>query len=451
MSDVPAVLGVMTYGRAAARLGRASRAAVLSKEGASPRRILLETGYQRGPYGWGVETRGDVYLKPASVFGARPSGTLEEMADVHPDVERAYPGIGRELRVEVVPDNAWADRVAAARKSLALWASHGDTASGFYDRGNHLIAVRAQMPGETMNGYIDRADGTVTHEVQHYAQERDGLRPAGPRRHVDADDYREDGLEVDARNSAARRKLTPEERREMPRTMTQDVKPEDVRRDEKGGDNFGTFRNFLATDDVPETIFGIPVVQDESQYTEKDLEFFRKNPKAAGFYDLGDEEVDEDVPQQAAKSKPSRGAYPGSLNNPGNVEKRKERRQGEVDSPSERFAKFATPQDGLREMADAIRQIAEVKLAEKGLPFTVRNFAGVYAPSTEDDTAKYVADISADSGFGPDEELHRFDGGDMARLLKSVVRFESGAPHSAWFTDEEYAEAARKLQEGAVD
>ena len=70
--------------------------------------------------------------------------------------------------------------------------------------------------------------------------------------------------------------------------------------DNKGGKSrHRHFVNFLATDKVLDSIFGIPVVQDESQYTEKDLEFFRRNPKAAGFYDLGDEKVDEDVPQQA--------------------------------------------------------------------------------------------------------------------------------------------------------
>ena len=57
----------------------------------------------------------------------------------------------------------------------------------------------------------------------------------------------------------------------------------DVQQDRKGGE---AFSNFLATDDVPETLFGIPVVSDG--YTPEDLEFFRRNPKAAGFYDLGD-------------------------------------------------------------------------------------------------------------------------------------------------------------------
>ena len=241
----------------------------------------------------------------------------------------------------------------------------------------------------------------------------------------------------------------------------------DVQQDRKGGE---ALSNFLATDDVPETLFGIPVVS--SGYTQEDLEFFKRNPKAAGFYDLGDN-GEEPPPEEPPPEEPppggpgpvngdllggeARGAYPGSLNNPGNVEKRKERRQGEVDSPHERWAKFATPQDGLREMADAIRQIAAVKLAEKGQDFTIRNFAEVYAPRVnekgekENDTDKYIKDLSADSGFDADEELHRWDDGDMAKLLKSVVKFESGAKHSAWFTDEEYGEAAKKLQEGSFE
>lgn len=380
---------------------------------------------------------------------------------------------------------------------------------------------------------------------------------------------------------------------------------------------FDTSRNFLATDKVPETIFGIPVVSKREDYTEEDLAFFREHPEAGGYYDLeggepesqadengGDssehlkrngnlsplgrkrylfrdrdgkveaygtqdsvvtldtergeyvaiptivdggapmsvedafahykktgeffhrskdagearraaheahlESADEgrawwnnyiadhiddgtlgpdlmkmrDDPgfmkwargedpdsemkrvrqdtrggQMAAKGGETtdkyvagepRGAYPGSLNNPGNVEKRKYRRPGEVDSPHMRWAKFATPQDGLREMADAIRQIADVKLAETRKDFTIRNFAEVYAPrknkrgGTENDTDKYIRDISSSSGLDADTPLSR-DVDNMAKLLRSVVRFESGYPHSQWFTDDEYRDAAGKL------
>ncbi len=53
--------------------------------------------------------------------------------------------------------------------------------------------------------------------------------------------------------------------------------------DERGGEVFG---NFLATDDVPDTLFGVPVVT--GGYSPEDLEFFKEHPSAGGFYDMGD-------------------------------------------------------------------------------------------------------------------------------------------------------------------
>ena len=47
--------------------------------------------------------------------------------------------------------------------------------------------------------------------------------------------------------------------------------------------------NFLATDEVPESLFGIPVVASPEQYTKNDIAFFEAHPKAGGFYELGDE------------------------------------------------------------------------------------------------------------------------------------------------------------------
>ena len=47
--------------------------------------------------------------------------------------------------------------------------------------------------------------------------------------------------------------------------------------------------NFLATDEVPESLFGIPVVSKPEQYTENDIAFFEEHLKAGGFYELGDE------------------------------------------------------------------------------------------------------------------------------------------------------------------
>ena len=60
--------------------------------------------------------------------------------------------------------------------------------------------------------------------------------------------------------------------------------------------------NFLATDNVPDALFGIPVVSREDDYTERDLAFFREHPEAGGYYDLGegtpDDGSDEGAPVQ---------------------------------------------------------------------------------------------------------------------------------------------------------
>lgn len=80
------------------------------------------------------------------------------------------------------------------------------------------------------------------------------------------------------------------------------------------GDRFMNGRNFLATDRVSETIFGIPVVASKGQYTKADIEFFRRHPEAGGYYDMGDGESVEDgspegAPVQADVPQKPRGKY----------------------------------------------------------------------------------------------------------------------------------------------
>lgn len=62
------------------------------------------------------------------------------------------------------------------------------------------------------------------------------------------------------------------------------------------GERLGKMRNFLATDEVPKTLFGIPIVSNPDEYTDADLAFFRKNPEAGGYYDLGSEDPWEATP-----------------------------------------------------------------------------------------------------------------------------------------------------------
>ena len=58
----------------------------------------------------------------------------------------------------------------------------------------------------------------------------------------------------------------------------------------KGGEapDLTGMSNFLATDKVPDTIFGIPVVSRREDYTEADITFFKEHPEAGGYYDMGE-------------------------------------------------------------------------------------------------------------------------------------------------------------------
>lgn len=220
--------------------------------------------------------------------------------------------------------------------------------------------------------------------------------------------------------------------------------------------------NFLATDRVPDTIFGIPVVSRKEDYTEADLAFFKEHPDAGGYYDMGDGAAEEPQPPEeplgAVKAGKARGAYPGAWNNPGNV------RPGSVDyagqtgtalskKGSGRFLTFDTPQSGLNSMSNVIGQIVRVKIPErfaKGeLPsdrFTTRNLVSVYAPSNENNTSEYVDFVSKRMGVKPDDELDLSDAGTMAKLIDTMVRRESGHAHADWFTPEEYKKAAELMK-----
>lgn len=75
--------------------------------------------------------------------------------------------------------------------------------------------------------------------------------------------------------------------------------PNALKQDTRGGRNLKQMASFLATDDVPETIFGIPVITREDQYTNADLQFFKEHPEAGGYYDMG-EGTPEDGTEEGA-------------------------------------------------------------------------------------------------------------------------------------------------------
>lgn len=58
--------------------------------------------------------------------------------------------------------------------------------------------------------------------------------------------------------------------------------------------NFNLSRNFLATDEVPDSLFGFKVVSRPEDYLDSDRKFFNQHPRAGGFYDLEGESAAEE-------------------------------------------------------------------------------------------------------------------------------------------------------------
>lgn len=265
--------------------------------------------------------------------------------------------------------------------------------------------------------------------------------------------------------------------------------------------------NFLATDEVPETLFGIPIVASPEQYTEADIAFFKEHPRAGGFYELGDEDADtqaatgaegtsEELPRyykvqpgdNLSKISKATGVpyaniakyskladpnkirvgqvllltepYPGKWNNPGNVRwNRKVVRDGETGKVKSKvsdgyFLTFDTPQNGLNAQAQVTGAIARSTIPEryqKGeLPnskFTISNLINVYAPPNDkNDTTGYIKFVADELGVDKDAELNIDDAKQMSSLLRAIVTRDSKPEYAEWFRDSEYAEAVKKMK-----
>lgn len=229
----------------------------------------------------------------------------------------------------------------------------------------------------------------------------------------------------------------------------------------KGGEapDLTGMSNFLATDKVPDTIFGIPVVSRREDYTEADLAFFRDHPEAGGYYDMG-EGTPEDGSEEGAPVQddmPVKGPYPGTLNNPGNVRPGEVVYDGESGTSTARdgslFLKFKTPQAGLDAMAQSVGQMIRVKIpkayAKGEIPdarFNVENLVKVYAPSKDkNDVEDYIKFVSGKLGVDRKKELRTDDVKTMASMLEAMIRRDSGHPNADWFENGNYMMAAKRM------
>lgn len=102
------------------------------------------------------------------------------------------------------------------------------------------------------------------------------------------------------------------------------------------------------------------------------------------------------------------------------------------------FIQFTTDVYGLRALMKLLLNYQKIdKLT------TIRGIIGKYAPPSENDTAAYIAAVSAQLGIGPDVAIDLTLGSALMPFAKAIVVHENG-PNPAgsdWYPDSTYAQA----------
>ena len=108
-------------------------------------------------------------------------------------------------------------------------------------------------------------------------------------------------------------------------------------------------------------------------------------------------------------------------NNPGNIRLSTTRWQGQVDGTDPAFVTFDSPASGFRALAKLLRNYQSLY----GLR-TVRGIIARYAPPSENNTAAYVAAVSAALGVSPDQQIDLNNDATLAALVRAITTHEQG-------------------------
>lgn len=121
---------------------------------------------------------------------------------------------------------------------------------------------------------------------------------------------------------------------------------------------------------------------------------------------------------------PSRGVR---NNNPGNIEKSRDRWKGlAADQPDSRFFTFTEAKWGIRAMARILQNYQK----KYGLN-TIEEMIDRWAPPVENNTSAYVNAVARETGFDKDEKLDLKKHAHLFPLVKAVIRHENGyAPYT---------------------
>ena len=147
----------------------------------------------------------------------------------------------------------------------------------------------------------------------------------------------------------------------------------------------------------------------------------------------------------AQPAQTARMPYPGQLRNPGNVRHyANDTWLGEITdgrAPGQ-FARFDTPQHGLRAASRVVLNIAN-RLGDNP---TLDGIIGRYSPPNENNTTRHASTVSSLSGIARDATIDTGDTGQMVDLMRGIVgaenpRMPDGRRYSEWFTPDEYTNA----------
>lgn len=109
-------------------------------------------------------------------------------------------------------------------------------------------------------------------------------------------------------------------------------------------------------------------------------------------------------------------------NNPGNVIRGQQKWDGEVQGGDPRYARFETPEAGIRAMARTLINYQDMYSMN-----SVGSIVSRWAPATaNNNTDAYIATVAREMGVKPDAPLDLHDKPTLAKLTQAMIRVENG-------------------------
>lgn len=159
------------------------------------------------------------------------------------------------------------------------------------------------------------------------------------------------------------------------------------------------------------------------------------------------------VPMPTIDVQEDRPAYPGGLNNPGNMEYRQDNGwPGQIGrgGRDNRFARYDTPTSGGTAAIGRWMEIARSQINP-----TISSIVPTYSPASENDVVQHAYNIASNApGISTNTVLNIDNTGQWVDLARGLFAAESDHEHSRWFTPNEYTnmvnnartESGRRIQ-----